>query len=249
MKAELKQLIDSRHDIWCVKNNNATVPAKVIDTCHRSLNSQLGEQGWPLSVATELLCSHHGGGELSVLLPAIAKLSQNEKWVVFIAPPFIPYAPALDAAGVRSDRILMIHPRNTRELLWATEQALKAGTCSAVISWFGQQDIANKDLRRIQQAANNSDCLHIQYRDSLFADQPSPAKLRILLQPANDELHVQILKQSGTWAGQQIELPIDEVIRDKQSNVISLSVPKKSRRELTVPLPSNSSAQSQIVWQ
>jgi cell division inhibitor SulA len=249
MKAKLKDIIDSRHDIWCVKNQNTRLTLKAVDTHYRPLNDQLEQGGWPMSVATELLCSQHGGGELSFLLPAIAKLSQAEKWVAFIAPPFTPYGPALEAAGVDSSRILMIHPRNSKELLWATEQALKAGTCSAVISWFGSHDIATKDLRRIQYAAKSSDCLHIQYRDSRFAEQPSPAKLRLSLTPNDGQLALQVLKQIGTWAGQQIELPIDEELRDKQCNVIQLEVPKSNRKN-TLPMPSHSDpAQRQIVWQ
>ena len=37
----------------------------------------------------------------------------------------LPYAPALAAAGVDVSRVLLVHPKNHQEQLWATEQALE----------------------------------------------------------------------------------------------------------------------------
>ena len=72
-----------------------------------------------------------GLGELKLLLPVLKTLSRQARWIAWVNPPFIPYAPALKAAGVDIDKILLIHPKNHKDALWALERATQSGTCSA----------------------------------------------------------------------------------------------------------------------
>ena len=59
----------------------------------------------------ELLLPCAGIGELRLLMPALRALSNTQnRWLAWINPPFIPYAPALQAAGIESSKILLIHP-------------------------------------------------------------------------------------------------------------------------------------------
>ena len=79
----------------------------------------------------------------SGLMPALAALSvaetQGEErapgWIAWIAPPFQPYAPALQHCGIDLDRVLIVRPKDDSELLWSAEQALSSGTCAAVLLW------------------------------------------------------------------------------------------------------------------
>ena len=67
------------------------------------LDRHLPGQGWPSSGLVELLLPCAGVGELRLLLPALAELSRRQqRWVGWVNPPFIPYAPALQAAGIDS---------------------------------------------------------------------------------------------------------------------------------------------------
>ena len=65
------------------------------------LDEQLSGSGWPTDGITELLYEHAGIGEIRLLAPALANLSQQKAgWILWISPPYIPYAPALIAAGI-----------------------------------------------------------------------------------------------------------------------------------------------------
>ena len=69
--------------------------------------------GWPTGARTEILSGRAGIGELQLVLPALAALSWAGKRVVWLAPPHLPYAPAL-AAGQRWSLALRLkRPRGT----------------------------------------------------------------------------------------------------------------------------------------
>ena len=97
------------------RGNVAAVARAVIPTGFRELDRALPGGGWPLGAITEIFVDGYGIGELELLMPALAALTKEDpakpkKWVAWIAPPFVPYAPALQQHGVNIDRLLMIHP-------------------------------------------------------------------------------------------------------------------------------------------
>ena len=52
-----------------------------------------------------------GVGEIRLLAPALKYLSQvQERWITWINPPFIPFAPGLQAVGINPDKMLLVHP-------------------------------------------------------------------------------------------------------------------------------------------
>jgi len=68
------------------------------------------------------------------VLPALAKISQQRRWVAWIAPPYVPYAPAWPPLCDLS-RVLLIHPRAGGDGFAAVERSLRSGTCGAVLAW------------------------------------------------------------------------------------------------------------------
>jgi len=166
--------------------------------------------GWPQGALTELLTAKPGVGELRLLLPALAALSRREQWLVFIAPPYIPYAPALARAGVNLSRVLLIHPRDAREALWAAEQTLRAGTCSAVLLWTKVAD--TKALRRLQLAAEAGESMGFVFRHERAVAESSPAALRLRLVPQAGGVDVSILKRRGGWPTGPVMVDFDDVV-------------------------------------
>lgn len=90
--------------------------------------------GWPQQALTEILIEQYGVGELRLLMPALAQLSGEESharhddysepgWIAWIAPPFQPYAPALQQCGIDLSRMLVVRPKDDSELLWSAEQS------------------------------------------------------------------------------------------------------------------------------
>lgn len=146
-------------------------------TGHAGLDALLPQRGWPRRALTELLLPADGVGELSLLLPTLARCTRAGGTVALIAPPYLPYAPAWQAAGVDLNHLQLIDAA-ARDALWAFEQCLRSGACSAVLGWPVQADAAA--LRRLQVAADSGACLGFALRDRRHADNPSPAALRLV---------------------------------------------------------------------
>ncbi|MDP6436841.1 MAG: translesion DNA synthesis-associated protein ImuA [Gammaproteobacteria bacterium] len=185
--------------IW--RPGTAVVARRTVPTGFAALDRRLGG-GWPVEGITELLFSKQGIGELRVLMPALAFLSRADNpeeqpdagggWIAWVAPPHIPYAPALGLYGVDTSRVLVIHPDKQADVLWAMEQALRSSTCVAVLAWLAAID--ERSMRRLQLAAEAGLCWAVIFRHTRFAGQNSPAPLRIKLQPDDGQLELDIIR-------------------------------------------------------
>jgi len=140
------------------------------------LDDLLPQRGWPRRALTELLLPADGIGELALLMPTLARLSREGGTLALIAPPYLPYAPAWQAAGIDLG-VLHVIEAAPRDALWAFEQCLRSGACAAVVGWPRQADA--QALRRLQVAADSGDCLGFVLRDRKHAANPSPAALRL----------------------------------------------------------------------
>lgn len=217
-----------RADIW---RGGAAPPAQALPSGFAELDRLLPGGGLPRGALTEILIEREGIGELSLLVPALARATEDERWLVFVAPPHIPYAPALARAGVNLGRVLVVHPHVARDSLWAIEQALRAGTASVVLAWLAHAE--SKALRRLQLAAEAGGSLGILFRRARRAEEGSPAALRLKLEPASPELAtgtslprlprldpggenarvaVHILKRRGGWPIGPVLVEVDHVV-------------------------------------
>lgn len=186
MSTEIEALLrDPR--IW---RGRATPTLRGQRTGFAALDRALPGRGWPAGSVIELLPRQPGIGELALLLPALRGATQS--WV---APPWIPYAPALARAGIALERLLVVQAEPPREALWALEQILRAGLSSHVLGWDEGADM--RSLRRLQLAAEHGGSRLFLFRPSRLAGQASPAALRLYLEPAEQGLYLRILKCRG----------------------------------------------------
>ncbi|MEM8767376.1 MAG: translesion DNA synthesis-associated protein ImuA [Pseudomonadota bacterium] len=197
------------------------------------LDRHLPGGGWPQAGLCEFMIPSAGMGELRLLLPALKALSQQARWIAWVNPPFIPYAPALKAAGVDIDKILLIHPKTHKDALWALERATRSGTCSAALAWLDDGQLKNKDTQRLQVAARQGGTLSCLIRPEKARHDSSMAELRLAVRPStaigtgampgaidastnqsrtaadqNDALTVSILKRRGGWPIEALEVPL-----------------------------------------
>jgi len=170
----LESLLAAR-TLWHA-GRRAALAADGMPTGHAALDALLPQGGWPRRALTELLLPVDGVGELSLLLPTLARLTGEGGTVALVAPPYIPYAPAWQAAGVDLAGLQVIETA-PRDALWAFEQCLRSGACAAVLGWPAQADAAA--LRRLQVAADSGACLGFALRDRKHAVNASPAALRL----------------------------------------------------------------------
>lgn len=210
--------------IWRGRERVASTGLEHAATGFRELDAALPGGGWPLGALTEILHSESGIGELRLLMPALARLSRQGRWIALIAPPFIPYAPALAAFGIDLGHVLLVHPKNSVDTLWALEQALRAGTCGAVLAWPKQLD--ERVLRRLQLAAEAGKAWGVLFRDRASAAQTSPAALRLELSSAADRTLVRLIKCRG---GAQQELSLDLMQPGSTSSTPAPAAPAPAR--------------------
>lgn len=155
----------------------------VLSSGYPQLDAWLPGGGWPACRLTEIVVERWGSGELALLMPLLARLSadggarQAGRWITWVAPPFLPYAPALAAAGVDPARVLLVRPGNETETLWATEQALRSGSCAIVLAWADRATGPN--LRRLQLATEAGRTPLLLFRPPAVLASPSPAALRL----------------------------------------------------------------------
>jgi len=190
--------------IW--QGPDSQLPNVVHSTGFEQLDDHLPGRGWPAATLTEIVLEGYGIGELTLLMPALAGLSrpqssgQRAGWTLWVSPPFIPYAPALSRHGIDLTRMLFVHTApNHRDSLWAMEQALRSGSCAAVLAWVQSAD--ETALRRLQLAAEEGRCWAVLFRPKTALQQRSPAALKLQLQREGDATRIEILKCRGGRPG------------------------------------------------
>ena len=175
-------------------NDCARVAIPSVPTGFAELDILLPGRGWPREALTEIYAERPGVGELQLLMPALARLTQDERWLAMIAPPYIPYAPALLDHGIRLSHMMLIRPETVELQLWAGEQALRSGSCGAVLLWLNH--VPERALRRLQLAAEGSGALVMLFRLARTAPFTSAA-LRFHVSKTKGRTIVRILKRRG----------------------------------------------------
>jgi hypothetical protein len=202
--AEGLEEILQRHPVW--RGGSLAKGAAALATGFTALDAELPGGGWPRQGLTEILADEAGIGELELTLPALAALTGAGKRAVWVAPPHVPYAPALAAAGVDLVHLLVVAPPSRRDALWAAEQALRSGSCHVLAAWLKKPRYA--ELQRLAVAAEASHAVAFLFRPLAAAAESSPACLRLALEPAGLELAVHLVKRRGAPLAAPLYLPL-----------------------------------------
>jgi hypothetical protein len=193
-------LADAR--VWKLKDASAAPARPVWSTGKSSLDARLPGGGWPTASLIEVLLDDTGLGEVQLFLPALVQSQRRAgdvPWLVWIAPPHEPYAPALAQQGIELGRLLVVRPASATEALWAAEQALGSGVCSAVMLWLKGTD--DRWLRRLKLAAEAGGALGVLFRPARHRFESSPASLRLLMTHGGQEARLDLLKVQGGRPG------------------------------------------------
>ena len=194
----LPSQLAGRSDIWRGSELPAQLPAGD-STGYPDLDAMLAGGGWPRRAVTELISASAGDGALELLLPVLARLSASARWIALVGPPLAPFAPGFAGRGIQPEQLLWLRPSGTAERLWALEQALRSGACSAVLGWFDGR-LRRESVRRLQLAAEAGDALGFLLLPPEMAGQASAAALRLQVRRQDAGLAVEVLKRRGGWA-------------------------------------------------
>src|SRR5690348_13203047 len=178
-----------------------------VPTGFAALDTELPGCGWPRGELTELLGDIGGIGELQLVLPALARLTASGKRIVCLAPPHVPYAPALAAAGVDLAQLVVAQTAGRREALWAAEQVLRTAASQALLAWLPR--LRYVELQRLAVAAETGGGLAFLFRPAAAMHESSPASLRVALEAGAGELGVRLFKRRGAPASAPLRLLLD----------------------------------------
>lgn len=197
-------LADAR--VWKFKDlsagPNLSAARPVCSTGRSALDARLPGGGWPVASLIEVLLDAAGLGEIQLFLPALVQSQRIEgdtPWLIWIAPPYEPFAPALAQHGIDLSRLLVVRPTTASEALWAAEQALSSGVCAAVLLWLQGTD--DRWLRRLKLAAEAGGALGVLFRPERHRFESSPAALRVLLTRGEEGPRLEIIKSQGGRPG------------------------------------------------
>jgi hypothetical protein len=172
------------------------------------LDAVLPGRGWPQAALTEIALAREGIGEIRLTLPALARLQAGNRDVVWIAPPHLPYAPALAVTGLDLARLLIVRCRSVADQLWAYEQALRTPECGAAFAWLGPHD--DRVLRRLAVAAREGRTWGVLWRRPGQRAVATAAPLRLALAPQERRLAVRVLKRRGGDIAQPVLIDLEK---------------------------------------
>jgi hypothetical protein len=194
-----------QHLAWLCRNGRAVAAPIVEASGWTELDAVLPGGGWQAGTVVELMPATTGIGELRLLLPALARITGAGRHVTLIAPPYIPFAPALSQHGVRLERVLVIQAQQAEDILWAAEQSLRCRSFGAVLAW--PATIRDREIRRLQLAAEAGGSTGFLYRSVDAAREASPAALRLKLRRADSNaLQIDVLKCRGGRSGLSVKV-------------------------------------------
>ncbi|MDF4024663.1 translesion DNA synthesis-associated protein ImuA [Luteibacter sp. PPL201] len=171
----LADLVDARR-VW--RGDSAPAPQGDQPTGLAALDAVLPTSGWPDASVSEILLPMDGVGELRLVLPTLARLTKGKRPVVVVAPPYAPCAMGWRQRDVKLGQVYLVRAPE-KDVLWAAEQCLRSGACSAVLVWPRLAD--DRALRRLQVAADTGRSLAFVFRDHRHLANASPAPLRLEL--------------------------------------------------------------------
>ena len=196
----IEQLLESNRNLWrgCDHKGESS---DAIATGFAELDAMLPAGGWPMQGLIEMVSERWGVGELQLFLPLMRHLIARGNWVLWIAPPYSPYAPGLAQAGIDLRRILIVGGSNaplrseafygkkaapepvsserlsSKEALWSMEKALQTQHCGLVLAWHNQ--LPQPTLRRLQLAAITGKTLGVVFMSKNSEHSHSSMRLKI----------------------------------------------------------------------
>ncbi|OMH32609.1 translesion DNA synthesis-associated protein ImuA [Motiliproteus sp. MSK22-1] len=240
--------------VWPARQNQATQnrnrqrhSPQYLSSGYPEIDQQLIGDGWQPGNLVELLYAKEGCGELRLLLPLLATLSLNEKWIIWVDPPHIPYAPALATAGIDINKILMVYSNTWQDRIWTLEQALKSGSCSAVLGWLPAKQ--EKAIRRLQIAASEGGTLGFLFRPLHCRDESSSAPYRLSLESRPDGIDITLIKRKNGWTMPTQRLKLgEEILLGKKA--ASLEYPEPTPAPISIqtsaPIQTSTSIQPKL---
>jgi hypothetical protein len=135
-----------------------------------------------------------GIGELR-LFSHYLRHKQQQGTVVFVAPPAQLNAEFFVQEGLSLEKVLIVSSTKPNDAMWAVEQCLKSGCCSAVVYWGLVTEMTQ--IRRCMLAAEQQHASLIMLHDCTSLSLSQPISLKMRLAPTATGVELNIYKQKA----------------------------------------------------
>ena len=162
------------------------------------IDQLLPNGGWPIAGLVEIVVEHEHMDAVSLLMPLLAQLGQQERWIAIVTPPCQSRSRLFSDPAINPDRMLQVNPHPGRSALWTVESMLHSGNCSTVLAWPG---CATELMgRRLQKAATIGRALGILFQPASRAVKTSGADVRLKVEESDSGQAIYLLDQFGEVA-------------------------------------------------
>ena len=163
---------------------------RVLSTGIAALDALLPDGGISRGTLMEWLSEKAGGGAGTLAFTVAAQLMGTEGACVVIDPAATFYPPAIGRLANDLQRMIVVHPANGSDALWALEQSLRCRGVVAVVCRLGhafERQLHNHAYRRLQLAAETGGAVGLLLRPARYRVHPTWADVRLLVEPLPSE--------------------------------------------------------------
>jgi cell division inhibitor SulA len=159
------------------------------------LDELLPAGGWPKSGLVEVIVPDEYTDVMSLLMPALVRISQQGRWIAMVTPPCQARTRLFADTDLNPVRVLQVNPHPGRSALWTAESMLQSGNCGVVLAWPN----CNTELmdKRLQKAAASGKALCILIRYEGLSTPPSGVDVRVKLVIDEDGGAVYLVDNQG----------------------------------------------------
>lgn len=159
------------------------------------LDELLPGGGWPRGGLVELIVPDEYTDVISLVMPALVRLSRQGRWIAMVSPPCQTRARLFTCTDINPARVLQVNPHPGRSALWTAESMLQSGTCGVVLAWPN----CNTELmdKRLQKAAANGKALGILIRYEGLSVPPSGVDVRLKVDMGTEGKAVYLVDSQG----------------------------------------------------
>ncbi|SEF76357.1 SulA-like leucine-rich domain-containing protein [Marinobacterium lutimaris] len=131
--------------------------ASAIDYSANPTPAQVPQQGGQITGRVTEIIQHSREVSLSpLLLPMLAQLSRQNRWLAIVGAPAEITRESLAEAGVDMEHLWFLKPSRKHSTLDLASRALKARTCHAVVSWHPDLDEAGMGQLQLSAACSDT---------------------------------------------------------------------------------------------
>ncbi|WP_086933029.1 hypothetical protein [Agarilytica rhodophyticola] len=197
-----------RSDTWQGDSHRLT-QHEAITSGYPELDKVLQHGGWPLATLIEV-CQYEYSSEWYLFHHTLKTLNNESQSgdIALINPPALPFIGGLAQLEIPYHKILVVETANTQQFIKCFSDISYSTAYSAIFAWQQQFSLSYSQLRKLQLNSSKQNGLYVIFRHIKDKQRSSPASLRLISQPNEQTLTLNIFKQRGNLENIDVQLPI-----------------------------------------